>query len=301
MDAITLTLNPGDRLTLSTTIERLIGLLDGMEADPDIESNGDAEPWLGASERHPEPSRLKERKSDSAMHSQETWASGDAADQEDACEDEGAQCDDEGAHDTDVELSLGWENEGSQEEYSGGLNGDHEANLGTTEEFDQVRRLETALGYVAAGEAEPDLGWAETHGRGIVGDQNCIDDREHDDERQPNGDEADFDGGECDAAIPMPGSGSVCQYEDGWRPASGSAVAPVKSEKLTPPVDDAAQSIIRERDAVRGRRAAKRPSNEDERFGIRVTSDLLPELRLPRAGGIPQLRASDFDRLPWAD
>ena len=37
MSAITLTLNPRDRLTLTTTIERLINLLDDLDGDPDLE------------------------------------------------------------------------------------------------------------------------------------------------------------------------------------------------------------------------------------------------------------------------
>ncbi len=277
MDPITLTLNPRDRLTLSTTIERLIGLLDNMEGDPDSEDGADEEPWLGAPERHPEPSRLKERKPDSVMHSQETWASGDAADHEEACEDEGAQCDDEGAHPADDEYSLGW-----------------------TEEVDQVRRLEHAP---CSDDKEPDLGWAESHGKGIVGDQNCLDDREHDnDDLEPEIDGADI---ECcgESPAPIAGGGSVSQNEDGWRPSpDGPSVAPVKLEKLTPPTDEVAQSVIRERDAVRNRRRPAKSSSDDERFGFRVPAGALtPELKLPLAGGVPQLRASDFDRLPWAD
>lgn len=46
--AITLTLNPHDRLTLATTIERLINMLDDLEPDEDLE------PSLGWTERGPD-------------------------------------------------------------------------------------------------------------------------------------------------------------------------------------------------------------------------------------------------------
>jgi hypothetical protein len=38
------------RHQIEDEIERLIGLLDAMEPDPDLEDAGDAEPWLGAAE-----------------------------------------------------------------------------------------------------------------------------------------------------------------------------------------------------------------------------------------------------------
>lgn len=52
-NTIILSVNPRDRLTLATTIERLINLLDAMEPDVDLEEGGDAEPWLGWPERGP--------------------------------------------------------------------------------------------------------------------------------------------------------------------------------------------------------------------------------------------------------
>jgi len=48
MTTITLTLNPHDRLTLATTIERLINLLDALEPDADLE------PSLGWTVRGPD-------------------------------------------------------------------------------------------------------------------------------------------------------------------------------------------------------------------------------------------------------
>lgn len=207
--AIFLTVGETDRIGIATSIERLIDLLDAMEPDPDLE------PWLG---------------------------SGD--DREDTCEDEGAQCEGGGEATGDEEHSLGWQDEGAQLTLEGGF-GEYEADLGTTEEIDQVRRLEQAPGWVA--DTEPDLGWAETHGRGITGKgQNCLDDREHEDEREPeetdqNGDEADYAFNSEDEAqshqwhndpsMTFEGAGDVSQRQDGWRPAPGSAVAPVMQER----------------------------------------------------------------------
>lgn len=65
---IFLTLDPEDRVTLATTIERLINLLDSLDLDADLEPT--LAGWQGATD-----------------------------DLEDVCEDEGAQCDDEGIDD----------------------------------------------------------------------------------------------------------------------------------------------------------------------------------------------------------
>lgn len=49
-----LTLDRSDRVSIATTIERLIDMLDAMEQDPDLEAGGDDEPslgWCGHSER----------------------------------------------------------------------------------------------------------------------------------------------------------------------------------------------------------------------------------------------------------
>lgn len=77
MNTITLTLNPHDRLTLATTIERLINMLDDL--DPDV----DLEPSLGWTDSGPD-ALVKDCHQD---------------DREEECEDEGAQCDDEGEPD----------------------------------------------------------------------------------------------------------------------------------------------------------------------------------------------------------
>jgi len=47
MSTITLHLTAGDRPQLMTTIERLINLLDTIDADPEMEEGGDHEPVLG--------------------------------------------------------------------------------------------------------------------------------------------------------------------------------------------------------------------------------------------------------------
>lgn len=127
---IFLTLDPKDRVTLATTIERLIGLLDDMECDPDLEEPGDLEPNIGWPERGPSsiasPDAFKrmgwpgpandDREQDTADNepwlgapehiyprSQGRWCAGGYDDREEDCEDEGAQCDDEGVIDGDTE------------------------------------------------------------------------------------------------------------------------------------------------------------------------------------------------------
>lgn len=225
-----LTCKENDRLSISTTIERLINMLDDMEPDCDLE------PWLGSG---------------------------------DDCESDSA----------DDEPSLGWTTSGhlgstlpeddereNVSEDEGAITGDDEYSLGWTEEIDQERRLRVAAGVWQDEDAEPSLGWAESHGRGIVGEQNCIDDREHDnDDLEPEIDGSDL---ECSGESPAetPGGGSVSQYEDGWRPAPGSGVAPGLKEK------------------------ARRLPN-----GV-----IVREIRPIPPDAIPMLKASDFDRMPWA-
>lgn len=53
MSTITVTLNPRDRLTLSTTIEQLINMLNELEPDADLEDDADGEPSLGWTQRGP--------------------------------------------------------------------------------------------------------------------------------------------------------------------------------------------------------------------------------------------------------
>ncbi|SMH36036.1 hypothetical protein [Mesorhizobium australicum] len=85
-NTIMLSVNPRDRLTIATTIERLINLLDVLEPDVDLEEGGDAEPWLGWTDKGPQ-----------------ALAKGvEHDDREEECEDEGGQCDDEGMIDFDA-------------------------------------------------------------------------------------------------------------------------------------------------------------------------------------------------------
>lgn len=42
-----LTVNHRNRISIATTIERLIDMLDALDMDPDLEDGGDDEPWLG--------------------------------------------------------------------------------------------------------------------------------------------------------------------------------------------------------------------------------------------------------------
>jgi hypothetical protein len=156
----------------------LITALDIMEADSeDLEDGADAEPSLGWGEGGPR----------ACSHWPADGRSSPHDDRELECEDEGAQIDDE--------HSLGWQDEGGQERL-GWAQDDKEPDLGSTEEMDQAKRLEVSPNWYAD-DGEPDLGWVESHGRGIVGEQNCLDDREHDDEREADDAEngiADADG-----------------------------------------------------------------------------------------------------------
>ena len=65
--------------SLSTLIENLIGVLDDLGGDPDLEDGGDDEPSLSASI----PTLSWEG-------SQDRWLQGEEDDREEVCEDEGA-------------------------------------------------------------------------------------------------------------------------------------------------------------------------------------------------------------------
>ena len=95
------------RQIIESEIERLIGVLDLVDPDPDLEDGdedddkSDFEPSLGSLERF----------------SQMQWSHGNIDDYEDehdgaepCCEDEGAQCDDEGCPDADLEWEYESEN-----------------------------------------------------------------------------------------------------------------------------------------------------------------------------------------------
>lgn len=185
-DFLFLTVKENDRIAIATTIERLIDTLDAMEPDCDLEPSiggflgggtaheereadytgswgrdgiADDEPCLGAPERHPDVGWGRENKAVRREHSQDDWATGEpiADDREEECEDEGAQCEDEGAATGDDEYSLGWPLEDNQTLLRGG-DGDYEADLSTTDEVDQDRRLQVREGWMAE-DGEPDLGF----------------------------------------------------------------------------------------------------------------------------------------------
>lgn len=107
MSATFLMIDASDRLAVATTIERLINMLDEMEPDPDLEENGDDEPWLAWEESGPHDSPYDRRddreldldsdegdgKADDEpmlgaperhwSHSQASWAAGHYDDRED--------------------------------------------------------------------------------------------------------------------------------------------------------------------------------------------------------------------------
>lgn len=150
-------LKPAERRKVEDEIERLIGLLDTTDTNPDDEPSLGWPNALGPQQFGSTPGRL-----------------------DDDREDDG----DDLEPDEDGEFSLGWENEHSQAVLRD--SDEYEPELGTTEEIDQVRRLQTLSAVIHDG--EPDLGWVETHGSGVRPGE-TTDDREGDDERE--GDNAD--------------------------------------------------------------------------------------------------------------
>lgn len=82
------------RPILEAEIERLIDMLDQIDEDPDLESTGDEEPWLGA------PAGIQSNGFSTNWHGLNSQGNDD---REEDCEDEGAQCDDEGAIECDLE------------------------------------------------------------------------------------------------------------------------------------------------------------------------------------------------------
>jgi hypothetical protein len=84
------------RPAVEAEIERLMEILDTLDPDPDLETTGDEEPWLGMPDRVPGSwSGLYLEGNDDCEE--------DDSDLEPCCEDEGAQCDDEGACNDDLE------------------------------------------------------------------------------------------------------------------------------------------------------------------------------------------------------
>ncbi len=154
-DVFFLRITPKDRTSIAYTIESLINLLDAMDGDEDLELNGDEAD--GAPQDECEPDVDDEHTlgwEKGSMPYDQTYLGMHFTDEaEDVSEDEGA------------------------------TTGDDEYSLGTTEEIDQERRQEVAEGYFIP-DGEPYLGWAESFGRGVVGEQDCLDDREHEDERE---------------------------------------------------------------------------------------------------------------------
>ena len=100
---------PGARRSIEDEIERLIGLLDGLDADADLEDAGDAEPWLG-------------------------WPNGYQIATPDM------SCDD----DRELDEASGF---GDAEGMAVDMQG--EPDLGWTEEIDQERRLQAMPGWMA--------------------------------------------------------------------------------------------------------------------------------------------------------
>ncbi|MHA6687776.1 hypothetical protein [Mesorhizobium sp. A556] len=92
-----LSLSKNDLEGIASTIERLIDLLDAMNADPDLEETGEAEPWLGWTDAGPQALFCNERHDDRELDDE----------REDVSEDEGADINDKPHDDEELEPSLG--------------------------------------------------------------------------------------------------------------------------------------------------------------------------------------------------
>ncbi|MBN9252635.1 MAG: hypothetical protein BGO03_12010 [Mesorhizobium sp. 61-13] len=167
MNDIPRKLKPAERRKVEDEIERLIGLLDTTDTNPDDEPSLGWPNALGPQQFGSTPGALNDDR-----------------------EDDG----DDLEPDEDGEFSLGWENEGSQAVLRD--SDEYEPELGTTEEIDQVRRLQTLPGWKLE-DGEPYLGWVENHGKGIHPDE-TDDDRESENE---HGREDSLDGGATEHGI----------------------------------------------------------------------------------------------------
>jgi hypothetical protein len=168
------------RASIENEIERLIALLDDMEPDPDLEDNGDDEPWLGAQTRVPASWESPWGRSGvltrDSVASQEEWATGVSDDREVECEGEGEA--------VDAEYSFGWQNEGSQANLS--YPTEAEADLSTTEGMDQARRIIEIDGWHVQ-DGEPDLGFVGISTGWRPGE--VLDDREDENEHRDDSDD----------------------------------------------------------------------------------------------------------------
>jgi hypothetical protein len=134
---------PASRRAVEDEIERLIGLLDGMDGDENLEAAGDEEPNLGW------PMQGVVALDKSLNHDDE---------REDVSEDEGAITGDD-------EFSLGWSETasltGNLSAGLYGIEGELEPGLGWTEEIDQLRRLQLSPGLLVE-DGEFDLAGARS-------------------------------------------------------------------------------------------------------------------------------------------
>jgi len=151
-----LAVTPQMRQKLAATCEALIALLDEIDGDENVEGTADEEPLLG-------------------------WPNGGQRPTAEMSSDDDRELDN-----ADSEHELGWQDEGGQGSLQASF-GDYEPELGSTEEIDQVRRLETATGWQTH-DGEPDLGFCG-HGTGWH-EGETTDDREQENEHR---DDSDFE------------------------------------------------------------------------------------------------------------
>lgn len=196
-----ISLDSNNRISICTTIEALIDLMDSFEDDCDLEHEGDLEPMLGAPERHPRASGEYWRKDRVGDTTQARWAQGRGNEEEepDVDDEEGHDAEGDGA---DTEPSLGW-----------------------TLEIDQTK---SGVGYQSSHEDEYNLGWC-SHGIGYQTGEGL---EEHEDERE--GDPAENGIADQDAMDEMgeggyPGN-SLLRYD---RSGTDSAVAMLRAAGLS--------------------------------------------------------------------
>lgn len=255
---IFLTLKQNDRLSLATTIERLIDMLDAMSPDCDLEDGGDDEPSLGSQSRAPASFESPWGRG-GYLHrdgtgTQEDWAAGSRDDREEVCEDEGAVTGDD-------EFSHGWANEGPQD------------------------RL--GIYNVGEGEGEPELGWSDNPDQTVLAFPSSVPWAVED--------------GEPDLGF--------CGIATGWRSGESTDDCEQQCEDEGAQCDD--EGAMERTDAQEGyfhdgagvliaKELLKGHKRHRPQFVPNYSERPVLEPNKPSYVPIYELKASDFDRLPWA-
>ncbi|MEI9403577.1 hypothetical protein [Mesorhizobium argentiipisi] len=158
---LTLQIDRTSRKSLAGSIEALIDMLDDLSPDCDLEDGDDAEPWLGWTGNGPRVI------SSFIMDAR------------------GSACEDREVDESELEDSLGWQNENSQARLSWGQD-DKEPELGWTEHVDQTLAGKVEEGRWLTDDGEPELGFVGI-GTGWRKGEDIADVCEHVDGREPDG------------------------------------------------------------------------------------------------------------------